>query len=218
MELLNKYDPDLYKNHPNYEKIKTCKSLSELKNLMLTDKNLEIAKKATHLVFCDGVENARLMIIGEAPGRNEDESGIPFCGRSGQLLDSLLEKFNLSRKNNLYITNVVNWRPDNNRTPFDEEIEYCLPYLEKHIALQNPKLILALGTTATKTLLFTKKISITGLRKKNLTCKNYFSRKEIPFVATFHPSYLIYRSDMKQEFESDLKFLSEKLAKILEKV
>ncbi len=210
MNLSKKYDPSLYKSHPNYDKIKSCKSLAELKNLLLSDKNLEISKNAINLVFSDGEKEADLMIIGEAPGQNEDETGKPFCGRSGKLLDEFLSTIGFNREKNVYIANVVNWRPEGNRTPSDEEIEYCLPYLEKHIALKKPKIILALGATAAKALLMEKMIFIGGLRKKTSIYKNYFSRGEIPLIITFHPSYILRRTDLKEEFLADLKFIAAK--------
>ncbi len=200
-----KYDPDLYKNHPYYEQIKSCNSLDELKTLLFADFNLEIAKTAKNPVFADGVGD--LMLVGEAPGKNEDEEGRPFCGRSGKVLDDYLAKINIFRGDNAYITNVVNWRPEENRTPYDNEVLYCLPYLEKHIALKNPKLIVALGTTAGRALLLQKMIKIDGLRKKLLVYKNFFSRKEIPMIVTFHPSYMLRRRDMKYEFQEEFEYI-----------
>ena len=217
MNLSKKYDPALYKNHPNYEKIKACKSLTELKNILLSDKNLEIAKSATNLVFSDGDDSSDLMIIGEAPGKKEDESGIPFCGKAGNLLNEFLVKVNFEREKNIYITNVVNWRPEDNRSPFDDEVKYCLPYLEKHIALKMPKMILALGVTSGKALLMNKKIVLNELRRKNIIYKNYFSRQEIPLIITFHPAYIIRRTDLKNDFLDDLKFMEQQFCQVLKK-
>ncbi len=218
MNLSKKYDPTLFKNHPNYEKIQACQSLLELKNILYADKNLEIAKKVKNLVFSDGDEKASLMIIGEAPGKNEDESGTPFCGKAGNLLNEFLAKVNFEREKNIYITNVVNWRPEDNRPPFDDEIEYCLPYLEKHIALKMPKMILALGATSGKALLMQKKIVLNDLRKKNIVYKNYFSRQEIPLIITFHPAYIVRRTDLKNDFLDDLKFMEQQFRHVLKKV
>ena len=217
MNLSKKYDPGLYKNHQHYERIKACKSLVELKDLLLCDKHLEIAKKAINLVFSDGLKGADMMIIGEAPGKNEDESGKPFCGRSGNLLNELLARVGFSNERNTYITNVVNWRPEDNRPPSDEEIEYCLPYLEKHIALKKPKMIITLGATATKAILMKKTIALNKLRKKIIIYKNYFSRQEIPLIVTFHPSYIIHRGDLKNDFLDDLKFIEQQFYYILNK-
>jgi uracil-DNA glycosylase family 4 len=217
MNLSKKYDPNLYINHSNYEKIKASKSLDELKNILLSDKNLEIAKKSINLVFSDGNESADIMIIGEAPGKNEDEKGLPFCGRSGNLLNEFLSKIELNREKNIYIANVINWRPENNRVPTDDEIQYCLPYLEKHISLKKPKIIITLGLTAIKAILMDKMITLAKLRKKILIYKNYFSREEIPIIATFHPSYILRRRDLKNDFLDDLKFIEKQFSHIKNK-
>jgi len=156
----------IYSRNPLFKEIAISKSLSELRSIMLSDKNLEISKNATNCVFGEGSEKSKLMLLGEAPGKDEDRTGVPFCGRSGKFLDKLLLGSGFSRKDDIYITNTVNWRPDNNRVPTEEEIFYCLPYLEKHIELQNPKLIATLGATATFALL--NKSS----KPDNITMKN----------------------------------------------
>ena len=117
------------------------KELRELKMLIDNIKNCDLKKKSTNIVFSDGNPNAKIMIIGEGPGANEDMEGVPFIGRTGELLDKMLLSINLDREN-VYITNVVNYRPPENRNPTKEEIIRYLPYLTKHIEIINPKILI----------------------------------------------------------------------------
>ena len=127
-------------------------SLESLKEYMSNFKGCELHKSATNMVFSDGNPSAKIMLIGEAPGHDEDIQGKPFVGRSGKLLDKMLEAIDLNREK-VYIANIVPWRPPNNRRPTDEEIEICLPMIKKHIEIVNPKAILLLGSTATYALI-----------------------------------------------------------------
>jgi len=124
-----------------------CHTLAELKHAVENFEGLSIKKTAANTVFADGNPKADIMAIGEAPGANEDEEGIPFCGMSGKLLDQVLASIELSRAKNLYITNSIFWRPPGNRKPTAEENAVCLPFVEKHIAIIKPKLILLVGST-----------------------------------------------------------------------
>ena len=126
--------------------------LEKLKNSIKTIKNCELKKNAKNLVFGDGNINSNIMLIGEGPGANEDAEGKPFVGRAGKLLNKMLEAIQLDRKK-VYISNVVNYRPPNNRKPTEEEIERYLPYLKTHIEIINPKIILLLGSTALNALI-----------------------------------------------------------------
>ena len=134
-----------YKNSvniiPNMSLTKKQNLLSSLKDKIKSIRNCELKKNATNLVFSDGNALAKIMIIGEGPGANEDKEGKPFVGRAGKLLDKMLESIKLNRKN-VYISNVVNFRPPENRRPTDEEISRYLPFLEKHIEIINPKILL----------------------------------------------------------------------------
>ena len=121
--------------------------LSDLKDKIKSIRNCELKKNATNLVFSDGNPFSKIMIIGEGPGANEDKEGKPFVGRAGKLLDKMLESIKLNRKN-VYISNVVNFRPPQNRKPTDEEISRYLPFLKKHIEIVMPKILLLLGSTA----------------------------------------------------------------------
>ena len=126
--------------------------LKKLKASIINIKDCDLKKNATNLVFADGNPKAKIMIVGEGPGANEDRECLPFVGRAGQLLDKMLQAINLDR-NNVYITNVVNYRPPENRKPNELEIARYLPYLTRHIEIINPKILLLLGSTALNTII-----------------------------------------------------------------
>ena len=136
---------------PNIQKDKS-ENLQRLRENINEIKNCKLKENASNLVFSDGNPNSKVMIIGEGPGANEDKEGLPFVGRAGQLLDKMLHAINLNRKN-VYITNVVNYRPPENRKPTEKEVERYLPYLKKHIEIIKPKIILLLGSTAMNAIL-----------------------------------------------------------------
>ncbi len=178
-------------------------SIDELKRIVYDFKDLPIAVMATNTVFSDGNINAKVMIIGEAPGANEDATGVPFCGQSGKLLDKIFAFIGLSRAKNLYITNSVFWRPPGNRRPTEEESKVCLPFLEKHIALINPKLIIAVGNTSAQSLLGSD-TTISELRNKFHAYTNSYLNQEIPVAVIFHPSYLLRQPSQKKVVWFDL--------------
>ena len=136
-------------NNTNTNKIS---QLKKLKSQINSIKNCDLKNNATNIVFADGSPNSSIMIIGEGPGSNEDKEGKPFVGRAGKLLDKMLEAIKLNRKN-VYISNVVNFRPPMNRRPTDEEIKRYLPFLKKHIEIIDPKILLLLGSTALNALI-----------------------------------------------------------------
>ncbi|MEM1040567.1 MAG: uracil-DNA glycosylase [Pseudomonadota bacterium] len=154
--------------------------------------NLKFTAKST--VFASGNPRARLMLVGEAPRREEDEQGVPFVGRSGQMLDKILKALGYDR-NDVYITNVLPWRPPGNRTPTAAESDICRPFLEKHIALVNPDLLVAVGAAATKTLLSTKE-GIVSLRGRWKDVR--FGDNTYALLPTFHPSYLLRSPSQKK--------------------
>ncbi len=158
-----------------------------------------LAKTRTHLVFGEGNEKAKLMLIGEAPGRDEDLSGVPFVGRAGQLLNKILEAIHFKRED-VYIANIVKCRPPNNRDPLPSEVEKCEPYLKKQIEIIKPKIILALGRIAGQTLLKTN-ASLTALRGK---VHNYHG---IKLVVTYHPAALLRNPHWKKPTWEDVQFL-----------
>lgn len=182
-------------------------SLEELKNAMGVFDLCALKEGARQLVFADGMPNSDVMIIGEAPGRDEDIEGKPFVGRAGQLLDKMFEAIGLSRleggDKGIYITNVVPWRPPQNRDPSAEEIEMMLPFLRKHIDLIGPKLLVLMGNTSCKAVL--GKTGITRLRG------NWTEFSDLPVMPMFHPAALLRDPLRKRDAWSDLQDIREKL-------
>ena len=162
---------------------------SKLKKLLdlLQNSDCSLKEISTNLVFSDGNENSNIMIVGEAPGGEEDRIGKPFVGQAGKLLDKMLGHIDLNREN-IYLTNIVFWRPPGNRTPSKEEINFCLPHTLKHIEIINPKLLVLLGNVASQSLLGTKE-GITTLRTKNHLFE--YKNLKIPTKTIFHPAYLL---------------------------
>ncbi|MDU9005675.1 uracil-DNA glycosylase [Sedimentitalea todarodis] len=163
----------------------------------------ELKKGARNLVFCDGVARARVMIIGEAPGRDEDREGRPFVGRAGQLLDRMLAAVNLSREASVYITNVLPWRPPQNRDPKPEEIAMMRPFLQRHVELAAPELIVLMGNISCQAVL--GKRGITRLRG---TWAEAYGRPVLPM---WHPAYLLREPIAKRETWADLLSLQARL-------
>lgn len=161
-----------------------------------------LKKTATQTVFADGNPDSGVMLIGEAPGAEEDKQGIPFCGASGKLLDKMFESISLPRSA-FYITNSIFWRPPGNRTPSPEEIAICRPFVEKHIALIKPRVLVLIGASATKALLNTD-VGITRLRGKSYSYKNDYLAAPITSFVTFHPSFLLRQSAQKRFAWHDL--------------
>lgn len=180
-----------------------CQTLAELRSAVENFEGLSIKKTATNTVFADGNSNADIMAIGEAPGANEDEEGIPFCGVSGKLLDQVLLSIGLSRAKNLYISNSIFWRPPGNRKPTPEENATCLPFVEKHIALIKPKLLLLVGSTSASALLNSTE-TISRLRSKFYQYENRYLAEAIPVAVIFHPSYLLRQPLQKKTVWFDL--------------
>lgn len=179
------------------------KTLSELEQAVRNFDGCVLKKTATKTVFSDGISTAKVMLIGEAPGANEDIEGIPFCGASGKLMDEMFAAVNLTRKTNIYISNTIFWRPPGNRKPTPEEVEICRPFVEKHISLINPHIIIMIGGTATEALL-KDSTPVTKLRNKTFQYKNPYLEKPIMALATFHPSYLLRQPSQKKLVWHDL--------------
>ena len=172
------------------------------------DGHLDIKKLATNTVFGEGNQNADILILGEAPGNNEDIEGRPFCGQSGQLLNNMFKCIGMPR-NELYITNTLFWRPPGNRTPTEEEVCICRPFVEKHIALVNPKIIVFMGSTAMKALVDTP-LTITKARRQVFDYTNqYLDGKVIKCTPMFHPSYLLRQSTKKKDAWGDLLYVKD---------
>ena len=180
--------------------------LNLLKKKIQLIKNCELKNNATNLVFSDGNINSKIMIVGEGPGANEDLEGKPFVGRAGKLLNKMLEAIKLDRSK-VYITNVVNFRPPENRRPTENEIQRYLPYLQSHIEIINPKILLLLGSTALNTLIGNDEV-ISKARGKWFQ-KNIGTAK--PWViASFHPAFLMRQPEQKKLSWIDLKMIRDK--------
>ena len=162
-----------------------------------------LGENRTNMVFGDGNPKAKLMFIGEAPGADEDRLGLPFVGRGGQLLTKALTALDLQRNRDYYICNVCKCRPENNRTPREEEAEACLPYLRNQVALVKPKIIVCLGATAL-TYVMGKDFKITRDRGK------WIERKGYHIMATFHPAAIFRDESKKVLFWEDLKAVKQK--------
>ena len=184
--------------------------LKNLREKISEIKNCKLKENASNLVFSDGNPNSKIMIIGEGPGANEDKEGLPFVGRAGQLLDKMLNAINLNREA-VYITNVVNFRPPENRKPTEREVEMYLPYLKRHIEIIKPKIILLLGSTAMNALLSNTDV-ISKMRGKWYEIE--INRLKIFSIVSFHPAYLLRQPDQKKFSWIDLKMIRDKLKKI----
>lgn len=186
----------------------TANTLEELKGLLDTYEGCGLRLRATNLVFADGNPDADIMLVGEAPGRDEDLQGKPFVGRSGQLLDRMLKSIGLDR-NSVYIANTVPWRPPGNRTPAPSEVAVCLPFLYRQIELVAPKILIALGGASASTL-FETDTGITRLRGqwRDLTIGSHTMRA----MATLHPAYLLRQPVAKRLAWQDLLAIKRALA------
>jgi uracil-DNA glycosylase family 4 len=178
-----------------------AQTLGELKAAFLAFEGCPLKYTATNLVFGDGNPNSRVMLIGEAPGADEDRLGLPFVGQSGQLLDKMFAAIGLTRQN-FYITNIIPWRPPGNRQPTPAEAAACLPFVRRHIDLINPDFLILVGGTATKTLLGGRE----GIVRLRGAWKDYTSEggKKMKVIAIFHPAYLLRSPSQKREVWLDL--------------
>ncbi len=183
-------------------------TLAELKAALETFEGSSLKKGGANTVFADGTPSHRIMLIGEAPGRDEDRAGLPFVGRAGQLLDKMVAPIGLSRKTNTYITNVLNWRPPDNRDPSPEEAAVCLPFLRRHIELVNPEIIVLLGATAARHVLG-RSDGIMRLRGKWL--EYHVAGRLVPVMPTLHPAYLLRRPIDKKLAWRDLQAIETKI-------
>ncbi|HUC69140.1 MAG TPA: uracil-DNA glycosylase [Stellaceae bacterium] len=188
----------------------TATSLAELESAVRGFDGCALKRTATNTVFADGAAGAELMVIGEAPGADEDRLGRPFVGRSGQLLDRMLAAIGYDRRQNAYITNILFWRPPGNRKPTNDEIAACLPFVWRHIALLRPKAVMMCGGTATGALLGRAE-GIMRLRGRWFPLEAEGLDHPVPAVATYHPSFLLRSPSRKSEAWRDLLALQSKL-------
>jgi uracil-DNA glycosylase len=185
-------------------------TLEELRAQLLAFEGCALKATATQLVFADGSPNAEIMIVGEAPGADEDRLGRPFVGRAGQLLDKMLAAIGLDR-DHVYIANVVPWRPPGNRTPTPIETSACLPFMRRQIELVHPKILVCLGAAATQTLLGARE----GIMRIRGRWHEYdMAGTKIPAIAMLHPAYLLRQPAQKKFAWQDLRQLAKMMQKI----
>ena len=213
-DIINSYDIEYVFNDKPISRIITkptvenkSKLLENLKEKIINIQNCEFKNNATQMVFGDGNTDSPIMIVGEGPGQKEDELGKPFVGDAGQLLNKMFNAINLKREK-IYITNVVNYRPPNNRKPEPAEINRYSEFLREHISIINPKILILMGSTAMEAL-FGSKIKISKERGnwKDLIINN----KTYLTMITFHPAYLLRQADQKKYSWADLKEIRKKI-------
>ena len=202
---INRYKKDIFEISGD-----KAESLEKLKKSISSIKNCELKNNSTNNVFSDGNPKSKIMLIGEGPGSNEDQEGLPFVGQAGALLDKMLASIQLDRKN-VYITNVVNYRPPENRSPTDEEIRRYVPYLKKHIEIIQPKIIVLLGSTAMNALMESDEV-ISKVRGKWID--KQIGKCKTSIIVTFHPAFLMRQSTQKKLAWIDLKMIRDKKAKL----
>jgi uracil-DNA glycosylase len=189
------------------EAARTAPTLEALRALLENFDGCALKSTATRLVFADGNPQARIMFVGEAPGREEDIEGLPFVGRSGKLLDRMISAIGLDRSS-VYIANVIPWRPPGNRTPTPQETQICLPFIQRQIELVNPDVLVTLGNPSTQTLLSTRE----GIMKTRGRWFDYDTgTRVIRALATFHPAYLLRSPSYKRMAWQDLRAIAKAL-------
>ncbi len=177
-------------------------SLKNLKSEVIKCTECRLHETRINAVFGEGDHKANILIIGEGPGANEDKQGRPFVGRGGKLLDEVLAKFGLNRKEGVFIANIVKCRPPNNRVPKKDEINTCIPYLEEQIEIISPKIILLLGLTAVKSFL--------GIDEQMKEIRGKENEKDGKTVmATYHPAAILRNPNLRGRFEEDIEKVSQ---------
>jgi uracil-DNA glycosylase len=190
------------------EAARTAPTLEALRQLLENFDGCALKHTATKLVFADGNPQARVMFVGEAPGRDEDIEGLPFVGRSGKLLDRMIAAIGLDRSK-AYIANVIPWRPPGNRTPTPQETQICLPFIQRQIELVNPDVLVTLGNPSTQALLQTRE----GIMRTRGKWLDYDTgMRSIRAIATFHPAYLLRSPAYKRMSWQDLRAVAKALA------
>jgi len=220
-ELINSFEIDYifdskpinrFKNKPTIENINS--KLNNLKTRINNIYNCDLKNNAKQIVFSDGNSMSPIMIVGEGPGQKEDELGKPFVGDAGQLLNKMLAGINIKREN-VYITNVVNYRPPNNRKPEPAEINRYSEFLREHILIIDPKILILMGSTAMEAL-FGSKIKIT--KERGVWKEVIINNKTYIVMITFHPAYLLRQADQKKYSWADLKEIRKKIDELKLKV
>ena len=198
---INRYKRDNFEISDN-----KIDNLERLKKSIENIKNCSLKSSSTNMVFSDGNPKSKIMLIGEAPGANEDKEGLPFVGRAGALLDKMLAAIDLNRKK-VYISNIINYRPPENRRPTNEETKRYLPFILKHIEIINPKILVLLGSTAMNALIGNE-IVISKMRGKWIEKK--FGNCKTSVIVTFHPAFLMRQPAQKKLAWEDLKMIRDK--------
>ena len=220
-ELINSFEIDYifqnkpinrFKNKPTIENINS--KLNDLKAKIQNIDNCDLKNNAKQIVFSDGDSNSPIMIVGEGPGQKEDELGKPFVGDAGQLLNKMFGAINIKRKS-VYITNVVNYRPPNNRKPEPAEINRYSEFLREHISIIDPKILILMGSTAMEAL-FGSKIKIT--KERGVWKEVIINNKTYIVMITFHPAYLLRQADQKKYSWADLKEIRKKIDELKLKI
>lgn len=213
---------DLYKKAE--ELAQNAQNLEELRQAIAGFDGISFKNMCTNMVFSDGNPNSPIMVIGEAPGADEDKEGKPFVGKAGQLLNRMFAAIGLDRTaedpaKSFYISNILNWRPPGNRTPTEQETSISLPFIERHISLINPQIIVLMGAVSGKALL-NKTEGISKFRGKwhdyriqTPKLQEYNSDTPIKALATFHPAYLLRQAEKKKESWADLLEIKKQLDK-----
>ena len=216
-ELSNSYDIEYIFNDKPINRTKTKPKVEEksylldgLRKKIENIENCELKSHAKQLIFSDGISESPIMIVGEGPGQKEDEIGKPFVGDAGMLLNKMLKAINIDRKN-IYITNVVNYRPPNNRKPEPAEIIRYSNFLREHISIIDPKILVLMGSTAMESL-FGSKIKIS--KERGIWKEVIINNKTYLTIITFHPAYLLRQPDQKKYSWSDLKEIKIKIDKL----
>ena len=204
-------DKHIQTKSPENKDLKSLNEITEINDLIPLISNLksDLQKTAKNLVLFDGDTKSKLMIVGEAPGKEEGEQGLPFVGSAGQLLNKMLSAIKLERKD-IYITNTIPWKLPQNRTPTDQEILEFLPFLQRQIEIINPKIIYLLGTTAAKAILSTP-LSLDTLREKWHDYKSINMDTSVKVLVSYHPSTLLQSPKLKKEAWGDLQMLQKEL-------
>ena len=213
-ELLNIIDYNYIFDEKPIKRIKTKPTLENsksrlksLENKIKTIENCNLKKNASKIVFSDGNIQSPIMIVGEGPGQKEDELGKPFVGDAGNLLNKMLKAINIKR-DKIYITNVVNYRPPNNRKPEPSEINRYSEFLKEHISIIDPKILILMGSTAMEAILGSnKRISKERGQWKEVIIK----QKNFKAIVTFHPAYLLRKPDQKKFSWEDLKIIRKEI-------
>lgn len=183
-------------------------SLEELKQAILEFEGCSLKNTASNTVFSDGNPESDIMVIGEAPGAEEDRIGKPFVGEAGMLLDRMFAAIDMNRENDFYITNVLPWRPPGNRKPTEAECDICLPFVKRHIELFKPKMIILIGGTSASAIM-NNQTGISKLRGKWTDYK--IGDEAVPMIPIFHPAYLLRQPQFKKKTWHDLLGIRERL-------